>query len=68
MLQFYDQAGVWDAGFVCDENDQRLFLPNIKLNREALATYAYSSFSRLLIVFLATGTDILNTTYHVNLL
>ena len=40
----------------------------IKLNCEATIKYAYLSFSRLLIVFLATGADILNTTYHVNFL
>ena len=30
------------AEFVCDENDQRLFLQIIKLNREAMVKYAYS--------------------------
>ena len=41
------------------------FLQIIKSNSEALVKYAFSSVSRLLIVFFATGADILNTTYHV---
>ena len=44
------------------------FLQIIKSNSEALVKYAFSSVSRLMIVFFATGADILNTTYHVNLL
>ena len=45
------------------------FLQIIKSNSEALVKYAFSSVSRLLIVFFfATGADILNTTHHVNLL
>ena len=45
------------------------FFQIIKLNREAnlKVKHAYLSFSRLLIVFLCDGVDILNTTYHVNL-
>ena len=44
------------------------FLKIIKSNSEALVKYAFSLVSRLLIVFFATGADILNTAYHVNLL
>ena len=44
------------------------FLQIIKLNREAMVKYAYFSLPVCGLSFFATGADILNTTYHVNLL
>ena len=56
------------AEFVCGENNQRLFPRSYQIKSWSYGKICLFIISRLLIVFCATGADILNTTYHVNLL